>query len=93
MTDMVERHDPPWECEDHGEDCLLDDNGKLFCAYCQDFAAKDAEIEQAEAEITRLRRIGRALLYHDERGQGVGWQEAMAELAQTVEYDKGKTDD
>ena len=31
-------------------------------------------------EVERLRGIGARLLYHDERGQGVGWQDAMADL-------------
>lgn len=39
-----------------------------------------AEIERLRAYIEALERVGRALIYHDERGQGVGWQEAMEEL-------------
>lgn len=46
MADIVERHSPPWECEDHGEACLLADGDKLFCAICQDWAAQQAEIER-----------------------------------------------
>lgn len=34
--------------------------------------------------IEELEAIGKRLLYHDERGQGVGWQEAMHDLAITL---------
>lgn len=40
--------------------------------------------EAAEAERDGLRRIGRALLAADERGQGVPWQEAMDALHKAV---------
>jgi len=44
-------------------------------------------LEAKDAEIARLRSIGKRLLYHDERGQGVGWQEAMRDLADALDGD------
>ena len=35
-------------------------------------------------DYQKLERIGRALLYHDERGQGVGWSEAMDALHKLI---------
>ena len=35
-------------------------------------------------EIRTLRRIGRALLDYDERGQGVGWSETMDALHKLI---------
>ncbi len=43
-----------------------------------------ASLTSAEAEIEQLHRIGRALIYHDERGQGQGWREAMKELYEAL---------
>jgi hypothetical protein len=46
-----------------------------------------AYVGALEDEIDRLRElesICQRLLYHDERGQGIGWQEAMRDLAAAI---------
>lgn len=46
-----------------------------------------AEARNDRDEIRRLRRILYAILYYDERGQGIGYAEAMHEAAMAIDYD------
>ena len=55
---------------------------KAYLAYVD--ASGPATILALLDEIRTLRRIGRALLEHDERGQGVGWSETMDALHKEI---------
>ena len=41
----------------------------------------------ADDENKRLKVIGRRLLYHDERGQGIGWRTTMEDLRKELQGD------
>ena len=68
-----------------------------------DLAAEVLRLRETEAalraEVARLVAAGVAVLYHDERGQGVGYAEAMDALEAAVDHaraalgDKGDSHD
>jgi hypothetical protein len=45
---------------------------------------------EASARADQLEKIGAAILYHDERGQGIGYKEAMDALAALLAARGGK---
>lgn len=45
---------------------------------------------RAAEEIEKLHKIGEALIYADERGQGLPWQEAVRELSKALGPETGE---
>lgn len=78
---IIAAHDAP-ESQKAVVDVVLD-------GCCDDkainLANANQRIAELEAEAAALRAAAEAVLYHDERGQGVGYSEAMEKLRAVVE--------